>query len=34
VRFDATTGSVNGWSTFSPRHFEIDLRTTQGGHVR
>jgi hypothetical protein len=34
VRFDATTSSVNGWSTFSPRHFEIDLRTTQGRHVR
>jgi hypothetical protein len=29
VRFDATTGNVNGWSTFSPKHFQIDLRTTQ-----
>jgi outer membrane murein-binding lipoprotein Lpp len=34
VRFDATTGDVNGWSTFSPQYFQIDLRTTQGGHVR
>jgi hypothetical protein len=34
VRFDATTGYVNGWSTFSPRHFQIDLRTTQGGPSR
>jgi outer membrane murein-binding lipoprotein Lpp len=34
VRFDATTGYVNGWSTFSPRLFQIDLRTTQGGPSR
>ena len=34
VRFDATTGNVNGWSTFSPQHFQIDLRTTQGGPLR
>ncbi len=34
VRFDVTTGAVNGWSTFSPQHFEIDLRTTQRGHMR
>ena len=34
VRFDATTGSVNGWSIFSPEHFQIDLRTTQEGHRR
>jgi outer membrane murein-binding lipoprotein Lpp len=34
VRFDATTGYVVGWSTFSPQYFQIDLRTTQGGHVR
>ena len=24
VRFDATTGYVNGWSTFSPKPFQID----------
>ena len=34
VRFDATTGNVNGWSTFSPNHFQIDLRTTQGRPTR
>jgi SmpA / OmlA family len=34
IRFDATTGNVNGWSTFSPQHFQIDLRTTQGGPLR
>ena len=34
VRFDATTGNVNGWSTFSPTHFQIDLRTTQGRPTR
>jgi outer membrane murein-binding lipoprotein Lpp len=34
VRFDATTGHVNGWSTFLPQHFQIDLRTTQGGGTR
>ena len=34
VRFDATTGNVNGWSTFSPKRFQIDLRTTQGGPTR
>jgi hypothetical protein len=28
VRFDATTGYVNGWSTFSPQPFQIDLRAT------
>jgi hypothetical protein len=26
VRFDATTGYVNGWSSFSPQPFQIDLR--------
>jgi peptidoglycan hydrolase CwlO-like protein len=34
VRFDATTGYVNGWSTFSPQHFQIDLHTTQEGAGR
>ncbi len=34
VRFDATTGNVNGWSTFSSKRFQIDLRTTQGGPTR
>lgn len=34
VRFDATTGNVNGWSTFSPEHFQIDLQTTRGGPMR
>ena len=34
IRFDATTSNVNGWSTFSPQHFQIDLRTTQGGPLR
>jgi septal ring factor EnvC (AmiA/AmiB activator) len=34
VRFDATSGQVNGWSTVSPQHFQLDLRTTQGGYVR
>jgi len=34
VRFDATTGYVNGWSTAAPEVFQLDLRTTQGGHVR
>jgi outer membrane murein-binding lipoprotein Lpp len=34
VRFDATTGYVNGWSTISPQVFQLDLRTTRGGHVR
>jgi outer membrane murein-binding lipoprotein Lpp len=34
VRFDATSGSVNGWSTFSPQHFQIDLRTSKSGHTR
>jgi hypothetical protein len=34
VRFDATTGYVNGWSTFSPKHFQIDLRTTREGPTR
>jgi hypothetical protein len=29
VRFDATTGQVNGWSTSSTQRFQIDLRTTQ-----
>jgi hypothetical protein len=28
VRFDATTGYVNGWSSFSPQPFQIDLRAT------
>jgi hypothetical protein len=31
VRFDVTTGHVNGWSTFSPQHFQIDLETRPGG---
>jgi hypothetical protein len=34
VRFDATTGSVNGWSTFPSEHFQIDLGTTKRGHTR
>jgi outer membrane murein-binding lipoprotein Lpp len=34
VRFDAASGQVNGWSTVSPQHFQLELRTTQGGHVR
>jgi hypothetical protein len=34
VRFDATSGMVNGWSTFSPQGFQLDLQTTQGGHAR
>jgi septal ring factor EnvC (AmiA/AmiB activator) len=34
VRFDATSGRVNGWSTVSPQHFQLDLRTTRGGPVR
>jgi hypothetical protein len=34
VRFDATTGQVNGWSPYSPQHFQLDLRTTQEGLVR
>jgi hypothetical protein len=28
VRFDATTGIVNGWSSFSPQPFQLDLRAT------
>ena len=28
VRFDGTTGSVKGWSSFSPEPFQIDLRAT------
>lgn len=28
VRFDATTGYVNGWSSFSPQPFQIDLQAT------
>jgi hypothetical protein len=28
VRFDATTGSVNGWSSLSPQHIQLDLQTT------
>jgi len=28
VRFDATTGSVNGWSALSPKHIQLDLQTT------
>jgi hypothetical protein len=31
VRFDATTGYVNGWSTSSPQHIQIDLRSTHKG---
>jgi len=34
VRFDAASGQVNGWSSLTPQSFQIDLRTTQGGHVR
>jgi septal ring factor EnvC (AmiA/AmiB activator) len=34
VRFDAKNGKVNGWSIVSPPDFQLDLRTTQGGHVR
>jgi outer membrane murein-binding lipoprotein Lpp len=34
VRFDAMTGYVNGWSTFSPQSFQLDLRTAPGGPVR
>jgi hypothetical protein len=34
IRFDARSGQVNGWSIFSPQNFQLDLRTTQGGHVR
>jgi hypothetical protein len=30
VRFDATTGSVNGWSSLSPQHFQLDLQTMPG----
>jgi hypothetical protein len=30
VRFDVATGHVNGWSTFSPQHFQIDLETRPG----
>jgi hypothetical protein len=33
VRFDATTGYVNGWSTFSTQHFQIDLEARPGGPV-
>jgi hypothetical protein len=28
VRFDAATGHVNGWSSFSAQPFQIDLRAT------
>jgi hypothetical protein len=34
VRFDATTGYVNGWSSFSPQPFQIDLRATPRRSVR
>jgi outer membrane murein-binding lipoprotein Lpp len=34
VRFDATSGQVNGWSSVAPQHFQLELRTTQGGPVR
>jgi outer membrane murein-binding lipoprotein Lpp len=34
VRFNAMSGQVNGWSSFTPQSFQIDLRTTQGSHVR
>ena len=34
VRFDATTGSVNGWSSLSPQHFQLDLQTTQERPMR
>jgi hypothetical protein len=34
VRFDGTSGYVNGWSTFSPQHFQIELQTTREGHTR
>jgi septal ring factor EnvC (AmiA/AmiB activator) len=29
VKFDAKSGKVSGWSTFSPQHIQLDLRTTQ-----
>jgi hypothetical protein len=34
VRFDATTGSVNGWSSLSPQHIQLDLQTMPGGPKR
>jgi hypothetical protein len=34
VRFDATTGSVNGWSSLSPQQFQLDLQTTPGRPLR
>jgi outer membrane murein-binding lipoprotein Lpp len=34
VRFDATTGYVIGWSSFSPHYIQLDLWKTQGGPVR
>jgi septal ring factor EnvC (AmiA/AmiB activator) len=34
VRFNATSGQVNGWSSLTPQSFQIDLRTMQGGLVR
>jgi uncharacterized protein (DUF3084 family) len=34
VRFNATSGWVNGWSSFASQPFQIDLRTTQGGQAR
>jgi outer membrane murein-binding lipoprotein Lpp len=34
VRFNATSGQVNGWSSLTPQSFQIDLRTMQGGHAR
>jgi len=34
VRFDATTGYVNGWSSFSPQPFLIDLQATPRSPIR
>jgi archaellum component FlaC len=34
VKFDAKSGRVNGWSGFAPEQFQLELLTTQGGHVQ
>jgi hypothetical protein len=34
VRFDAATGRVNGWSSFSAQPFQLDLRATPRRPVR
>jgi hypothetical protein len=34
VRFNAASGRVNGWSSFAPQSFQIDLRTTQGSNLQ